>query len=281
MVEPEQPAAAARPARRPASPARLVLLSFLMLFVELGLIRWSGAYVVYLVVLHELRAARELPRRGGRVPPRPGAGRPLPLLPRPARGARPVPRGLPRAGRARRGSPAVRRRLRMAGAAEVALARRRLPPGVPDHGRDRRGRGAASSSAFEPLEAYRWDILGSILGIAAFSALSFLHASPFVWGVVAAAISSSWVRERARPARAARGRAWCVLGRALLRPGHAAGRPYYRVTTTRRGGRRERRDQRERPAASADHAARRHGGRRRRSVSSRTGTRRTTRSRTC
>ena len=31
-----------------ASPARLTLLSLLMLFVELGLIRWSGSYVVYL-----------------------------------------------------------------------------------------------------------------------------------------------------------------------------------------------------------------------------------------
>ena len=30
------------------SPARLILLSFLMLFVELGLIRWAGAYVIYL-----------------------------------------------------------------------------------------------------------------------------------------------------------------------------------------------------------------------------------------
>ena len=29
--------------------ARLILLSFLMLFVELGLIRYSGAYVVYLL----------------------------------------------------------------------------------------------------------------------------------------------------------------------------------------------------------------------------------------
>ena len=30
------------------SPGRLILLSFLMLFVELGLIRWTGSYVVYL-----------------------------------------------------------------------------------------------------------------------------------------------------------------------------------------------------------------------------------------
>src|ERR687896_589917 len=30
------------------SPVRLILLSFLMLFVELGLIRWSGAYIVYM-----------------------------------------------------------------------------------------------------------------------------------------------------------------------------------------------------------------------------------------
>ena len=32
----------------PGSKIRLVLLSFLMLFVELGLIRWAGAYNVYL-----------------------------------------------------------------------------------------------------------------------------------------------------------------------------------------------------------------------------------------
>jgi hypothetical protein len=39
-------------------------------------------------------------------------------------------------------------------------------------------------SRFDPLEAYRLDILGSILGIAAFSLLSFLGTSPLVWGVV-------------------------------------------------------------------------------------------------
>jgi SAM-dependent methyltransferase len=41
-------------------------------------------------------------------------------------------------------------------------------------------------SRFEPLEAYRLDILGSILGIAAFSLLSFLGTSPLVWGIVLA-----------------------------------------------------------------------------------------------
>ena len=37
---------------------------------------------------------------------------------------------------------------------------------------------------FEPLEAYRLDIAGSLLGIVAFSTLSFLSVGPFVWGAV-------------------------------------------------------------------------------------------------
>ncbi|MDP9023501.1 MAG: spermidine synthase [Actinomycetota bacterium] len=41
---------------------------------------------------------------------------------------------------------------------------------------------------FEPLEAYRLDILGAILGIAAFSVLSFLHAPPLGWGLVVAVL---------------------------------------------------------------------------------------------
>jgi len=39
---------------------------------------------------------------------------------------------------------------------------------------------------FEPLEAYRLDIMGSILGIAGFSALSFLGAPPVAWAALAA-----------------------------------------------------------------------------------------------
>ena len=37
---------------------------------------------------------------------------------------------------------------------------------------------------FDPLEAYRLDIAGSLLGIVVFSVLSFLGTGPFVWGVV-------------------------------------------------------------------------------------------------
>ncbi len=46
---------------------------------------------------------------------------------------------------------------------------------------------ARAFSKFEPLEAYRWDVVGSISGIVAFSALSFLRAPPVAWGVIAAA----------------------------------------------------------------------------------------------
>ena len=38
---------------------------------------------------------------------------------------------------------------------------------------------------FRPLAAYRLDILGSIAGIAVFSGLSFLDQPPFTWGVIA------------------------------------------------------------------------------------------------
>jgi len=43
-------------------------------------------------------------------------------------------------------------------------------------------------SVFAPLEAYRLDVLGSIAGIVAFSALSFVDAGPLVWIVVIVAV---------------------------------------------------------------------------------------------
>jgi spermine/spermidine synthase len=41
-------------------------------------------------------------------------------------------------------------------------------------------------STFAPLQAYRLDVLGSIAGIVTFAALSFLGAPPFAWGLVIA-----------------------------------------------------------------------------------------------
>jgi spermidine synthase len=41
---------------------------------------------------------------------------------------------------------------------------------------------------FAPLQAYRLDVFGSLLGIAAFSLVSFLRLPPLAWGLVAAAL---------------------------------------------------------------------------------------------
>jgi hypothetical protein len=51
---------------------------------------------------------------------------------------------------------------------------------------------------FPPLDAYRLDILGSLAGIIAFSVLSFLGAPPFAWGVVVAVTLILLVDRRSR-----------------------------------------------------------------------------------
>src|SRR6185436_9439394 len=57
---------------------------------------------------------------------------------------------------------------------------------------------ARSFVEFEPLEAYRYDIAGSIVGIAAFSALSFTWAPPVAWGLAAAILFAVLLRPRLR-----------------------------------------------------------------------------------
>jgi len=46
------------------------------------------------------------------------------------------------------------------------------------------------------LEAYQFDLIGSIIGIAIFTVLSFLGATPVVWGVIVAAILIYTIRPR-------------------------------------------------------------------------------------
>jgi hypothetical protein len=57
---------------------------------------------------------------------------------------------------------------------------------------------ARTFMSFRPLEAYRLDILGSIAGIAAFSALALFHLPPVAWGVAVGLvfIALTWRRRR-------------------------------------------------------------------------------------
>ncbi|HZC29873.1 MAG TPA: hypothetical protein VE261_00030, partial [Gaiellaceae bacterium] len=83
--------------------------------------------------------------------------------------------------------------------------------------------------AFAPLDAYRLDILGSIAGIVVFSVLSFLDAPPIGWGLVASALLLLLV-----------GRRWQVAGLAVViallalesTRANEYWSPYYKVTAT-------------------------------------------------
>lgn len=230
MVEVEPPAPQPPRSTEQPSPFRLILLSFLMLFVELGLIRWSGSYIVYLAFFTNFvllasflgvgvgflraRASTDLfrtfawllatlvlflavfPVEGGRV-----AGR-LQFVG--AFGWPALPKWLSL------GIVFVLAFLIMAAIAEAV------------------GR---TFVRFAPLEAYRWDILGSILGIAAFSTLSFLHASPLVWGMIAVA-SFVAVVGRIRWMQMVPLVVTLVVLGVLSFASNTRWSPYYRVTTT-------------------------------------------------
>ena len=85
---------------------------------------------------------------------------------------------------------------------------------------------------FEPPEAYRLDILGSLAGIVVFSLLSFAEARPVVWGMV---IAAAFVAGRMLATRVAR--VWAVVVVLVLLVGSISPldrwSPYYRVTVGR------------------------------------------------
>jgi hypothetical protein len=164
---------------------RLFLLSFLMLFVELALIRWVGANVIYLsyfsnfvllgsflgIGIGFLRARSPLILSGwaplallalvGFVLAFPvqvqHAGEQLIYFGRGTTTGLPVWLTLPV--------------VFLASAVVMSL----LGEAV-----------ARTFVTFEPLDAYRLDILGSIAGIVAFSLLSLLGSPPISWGIVVA-----------------------------------------------------------------------------------------------
>jgi hypothetical protein len=215
---------------------RLVLLSFLMLFVELALIRWTGSNVIYLsyfsnfvllgsflgIGIGFLRArARvdlfsyapialaffvgfvlifpvEIDRSGSDLIYF-GAFQPTGL---------PLWLTLPA----------------IFGAVAAMMAM--IAEGV-----------ARTFVQFEALEAYRLDIAGSICGIAAFSLLSFAWAPPVAWGLVVAVLFALLLPQGSRwTIRAARAVALIglvfMLGRESLVP-EWSWSPYYKIDVER------------------------------------------------
>ena len=87
------------------------------------------------------------------------------------------------------------------------------------------------------LEAYRLDLIGSLMGIAAFTLLSFAGAPSVVWGTIVATLYAVLLR---RPGRgiavaAAAGLVMLLAGETFIAPGRTgesvSWSPYYKVTT--------------------------------------------------
>ena len=94
------------------------------------------------------------------------------------------------------------------------------------------GEGVARTfTRFEPLEAYRLDILGSILGVIAFSAMSFLRSPPVGWGVVAAVLFLVTLDRPVGVARIALGALVLVLAAGSFLPEGLSWSPYYEINT--------------------------------------------------
>jgi hypothetical protein len=207
---------------------RLILLSFVMLFVELALIRWIGSNVVYLSYFSNIVLLGSFLGIGigflrAKSPIDLFAWAPVMLallvgfiLSFPVAincaggqiiffGCRPS--GLP-----------IWLTLPVIFVA-VAVVMASIAQGV-----------ARAFAGFEPLEAYRLDILGSLIGIAGFSLLSFLGAPPVAWGAVVSGAFLALYRPSFRPVQIVALAALVILlGGESLRPGDSWS-PYYKVS---------------------------------------------------
>lgn len=213
---------------------RLILLSALMLFVELALIRWTGSNVVYLsyfanfILLGSfLGIGIGFLRARARVNLFPYAPVALAafvgfvLL---------FPVEIDRSG----DELIYFGTFRQTGLpiwvtlpvifASAALVMTTLAEGV-----------ARTFVRFEPLDAYRLDIVGSLVGIAAFSLLSFTSAPPLAWGVIAGVlllilVDEGWVVLRSVAVIGL----VIMLGRESFQEG-AHWSPYYKIRITDAG----------------------------------------------
>ncbi len=206
---------------------RLILLSFLMLFVELALIRWTGSNVVYLSYFSNFVLLGSFLGIGV-------------------------------------GFLRARARLNLFPYAPVALAllvgfALLLPVEIDRRGEELIYFGAYQATGlppwltlpiifvavaglmamiaegvgrqfiqFESLEAYRLDIAGSLLGIIGFSVVSFLWAPPIVWGLVTTVFFVVLLPYRRALQLVALAALLMLLGRESLEPAWSWS-PYYKV----------------------------------------------------
>ena len=212
---------------------RLVLLSALLLFVELALIRWTGSNIVHLsyfsnfVLLGSFlgigigfltaRATRD----AFPLAPVALAAFVVFVLKFPVSIDRPEG-GLIFFGQGEETGLPIWLTLPIVFAA-VAATMAMIAHGV-----------ARTFALFEPLEAYRLDIFGSLLGITAFSLLALLELPPVAWGAVAAVLFVVLLGRRTRAVQVV---ALLVLVAALGResqpawesPDELGWSPYYKV----------------------------------------------------
>jgi hypothetical protein len=179
-----------------ADRVRLLALSFLILFVELALIRWTAANNVYLASLTNFVLMASFLGIGIGFLRADSRWSLLPLTPV----ALVVLIGFVLAFPVIIGSLPIKHHHHLVHGATLLHGRRGLPflprwlsisvifllvaATMAGLGQE----AARSFRRFRPLEAYRIDILGSLIGIAAFSLLSFLWLPPIAWGAIAVVV---------------------------------------------------------------------------------------------
>jgi len=219
--------------------ARLVGLSFLMLFTELTAIRWTGAYIAYLTYFTNFVLLASFLGIGVGFVRRRGSTSLFRLTPyglvllAALVVLAPVTIGLGARANAFVGGfglGALPAWLELALAFAIAFGvMLTIADGV-----------ARTFARFAPLAAYRLDIVGSLLGIVAFSALAFLGTPPVAWALVIAIALLVLLGAERSPARVLAVCGFVVLAGFQTFTSNDIWSPYNRITvTTERGGRLE------------------------------------------
>jgi len=208
---------------------RLVLLSFLMLFVELAIIRWAGANVVYLAYFSNLVLLGSFLGIGlgflwaGR------GGRPLfPFAPVVLALLVAFIRFFPIDIRVTGSQLIFFNDLHSSGPPRevvlpvifiaVATLMAFITDGV-----------ATTFKKFEPLEAYTLDLVGSVSGIVAVAVLAFLRMPPVAWGLVAAAVLVAVSLPKVRPVTVLALAAVVIMLGLESMAAHTTWSPYYKI----------------------------------------------------